>query len=143
MLTKFPPLASILLLSTLSATWGVFCPQAHSQENYPPPVSFKVIRPGSPISFNRLINQAFSQNSGDFYEQASALGQLNFLFGWADFPEGSYSENSLYRDSLLLSTILDDYFQQLVQREPTIRTRDLENPFNSSLYDNSNYTRND
>lgn len=104
-------------------------------------VNVDVIRPGSPINLNELMNQAFWQNTGSFFGQAAIPGQLNFLFGWKDFPEGSFSDNSLIRDTLLINTIRADYFKQLAEREPTIRTKDIPNPFNTSVQQNPSYVK--
>lgn len=103
------------------------------------PVNVDVIRPGSPINLNELMNQAFWQNTGNFFEQAAIPGQLNFLFGWKDFPEGSFSDNDVTKDSLLINTIMKDYFKQLTEREPTIRTKDIPNPFDTSIQQNPSY----
>lgn len=66
-------------------------------------------------------------------------GQLNTIFGWRKFPQGSYPENNITEDGLLLYAILSDYFRQLQEREPIIRTRDLANPFDTSLRENPQY----
>lgn len=97
------------------------------------------------LNMNELINRAFFQNSGDFFEQASMSGQLNTIFGWrdfpagdsriGDFPQGSFPENNITRDALLLNAILADYFKQSQEREPTIRTKDLPSPFSCSVAD--------
>ena len=138
MLCRFPGLITTIL--ALTALTSLFATKAASQEIYSsPPVTVDVIRPGSPIGLSDLINKAFSQRSGDFFDQASASGQLNFLFGWGDFPVGSFSESNISEDSLTIKTIVKDYFQQQGQREPDIRTRDIENPFNSSLQQNPSY----
>ncbi len=143
MLLKFSRYLAIAALTTLTC---VMTNQAQAQEQNPnllapTSLSIDVIRPGSPLSLPELMNQAFWENSGDFFEQASALGQLNFIFGWGDFPEGSYAENSVARDSLLMYVIVSDYFKQLQRREPTIRTKDLTNPFDTSVQQNPSYLR--
>lgn len=92
-----------------------------------------------PLGVNELIDRSFFSNSGSFAEQVSIEGQLNLIFGFENFPEGSYPENNIVRDSILLNAVVKDYFKQLEQREPTIRTRDLPNPFTSSLQQNPSY----
>lgn len=135
MSNRFSQLISILGLSTLSLIGAT---QVNAQETFEGitelnPVTIDVIKPSPLINFNELMEQAFFENSGDFADQASISGQLDFIFGWRTFPEGSYVENSIVRDSFLMRTILDDYYKQLTQRDPMIRTRDIPNPFETSI----------
>jgi len=141
MLLKF---SRYLTITAITAVSCIVTNQAQAQEYdsnilAPTSLSIDVIRPGSPLSLPELMNQAYWENSGDFFEGATILGQLNFILGWRNFPEGSYAENNIARDSLLMTIIVNDYFKQLQQREPTIRTKDLPNPFNSSVNQNSCY----
>ena len=106
-----------------------------------PPLNINVVRPGPTLSLEELANEAFSHHTRDIFEQSDILGQFNFLFGWSDAPEGSYTENDIMRDSHLLYVIYDDYFRQLNQREPTMRTRDINNPFNTSVRQSPSYMR--
>lgn len=134
MLSKFSRFLTIAALTTLT------CVIAHPSSAHHPPsqnekseMSEEVEMVNIPLSVDRLFNQAFWEHSGDFFEQSSIGGQLNTILGWRRFPEGSYPENNITQDALLLYAIMDDYFRQLKQREPTIRTRDLANPFDTSL----------
>jgi hypothetical protein len=141
MSNRFSKLISLLGLATASA---LCANQANALEVdrqliAQSPVTIDVIRPAAPINLNELMNEAFWYNGGDLFEQASIDGQLNYIFGWRTFPEGSFSENNIRRDSLLMNTITRDFFKQVVEREPTIRTRDIPNPFNSSVQQNPSY----
>lgn len=100
--------------------------------------TIEVVEDTTLLNMNELVNQAFSQNSGDFFQQADLSGQLNTIFGWSNFPQGSFPENNITRDGLLLNAILADYFKQLQQGEPTMRTRDIPNPFDSSVGETPN-----
>lgn len=141
MLLKFSRYLTITAITALSCVIPnqVQAQQFNSDILAPTSLSTDVIRPSSPLSLPELINQAYWENSGDFFESATIRGQLNFILGWRNFPEGSYAENNITRDSLLMTIIVNDYFKQLQQREPTIRTKDLPNPFNSSVNQNSCY----
>lgn len=143
MFLKFSRFMAIAALTTFTC---ITANETQAQERDPSlldptTLSVDVIRPGSPLTLPQLMNQAYWRNGGTFYKQATSLEHLNFIFGWYNFPEGSYAENSIVRDSLLMNTIVKDYFNQLERREPTIRTRDLTNPFNSSLNENPSYMR--
>jgi hypothetical protein len=143
MFLKFSRFMAIAALTTFTC---ITANETKAQERDPSlldptTLSVDVIRPGSSLNLPQLMNQAYWQNSGTFFRQTTSLERLNSIFGWYNFPEGSYAENSVARDGLLINIIVDDHFKQLQQREPTIRTRDLTNPFDSSLNENPSYVR--
>jgi hypothetical protein len=90
-------------------------------------------------SLQYVFDRAFFHNTGDFYEITSISGQLNHIFGWRTFP-GSYPDNLVSRDGKLLGTIYTDAMQQQ-GGGPLIRTRDLPNPFDTSVFQNPSYLR--
>lgn len=92
-----------------------------------------------PISLERLVNEAFSWHSGDFFEGASIAGQINTIVGMGSFPQGSFPENNITNDGLLLNAIIYDYFRQLKEGDPTLRTQDLPSPFGTSLKEMMDY----
>lgn len=137
MLSKFSHLVAIATLTTLTCI--ITHPSSAKTPNNDQPVETKITETIPPFGVNRLVNQAFSANSGNFFEGATMAGQLNTIFGWERFPQGSFPENNITRDGLLLHAILYDYFRQLQEREPTIRTYDLPNPFDTSLKEDMDY----
>ncbi|BAQ66528.1 hypothetical protein GM3709_3293 [Geminocystis sp. NIES-3709] len=90
---------------------------------------------------NVLVNQAFFTHSGTFFEDSSIAGQLNLILGFRSFPMGSFPENNVASDALLVNAIVVDYFRQLKEKDPTIRTYDLPNPFDTSLKEGLDYRR--
>jgi hypothetical protein len=142
MMKNFSRWVTILGLSALST---ITIANTHSnpviaQETLPP-VAVDVIRPGSTLGLDELMNKAYNNNTGSIFEQSSLSGQLNTLFGWRTFLQGSFHENSINRDGVLINAIQEDFFRQLTRSEPTIRTRDIPNPFNSSVQQNPSYLR--
>ncbi len=85
-----------------------------------------------------LFNRAFNNNTGRFYELSDLSGQANLIFGWRTFPMGSFFDNMISRDSQLVNTLYRDVMQQQTAG-PLMRTRDLENPFGTSLSENPDY----
>lgn len=79
-----------------------------------------------------LFQQAITYESGTFFSNRSLAAQLQFLFGVKSFSRSSFPENELTRDTNLLHTLYEDYLDQQAGDDP-IRTRDLENPYSSSL----------
>ncbi|AFZ52194.1 hypothetical protein WEU38_00175 [Cyanobacterium aponinum AL20118] len=135
MLSKFSRFLTIAALTTLTCV--ITHPSSAQPETSEMGEEIEIVT--VPLTINQLVNEAFWENSGDFFEQASMGGQLNTIFGWRKFPQGSYPENNITEDGLLLYAILSDYFRQLQEREPIIRTRDLANPFDTSLRENPQY----
>lgn len=141
MFNKFTRWITILGLSAISTIWIANLNSHKVNAQTPPPVGVDVIKPASQLNVSELMSKAFNENTGDFFEQSTIGGQLNLFFGWREFPEGSYSDNSINRDSQLIYLINKDYFKQLTQSEPTIRTEDLPNPFDTSIQQNPSYIR--
>jgi len=86
-----------------------------------------------------LIDQVFNYHSGDFFEKSSISGFLDSMLGLRNATEGSYPENSIARDGFLLNVIISDYFKQLQEGSPMVRTRDIESPFRDSIRTNPAY----
>jgi len=86
-----------------------------------------------------LIDKVFNYHSGDFFEKTSISGFLDSMLGLRNAPEGSYPENSIARDGFLLNVIISDYFKQLQEASPMVRTRDIDTPFRDSIRTNPAY----
>ena len=93
-----------------------------------------------PTNLSEVFNRAFFNDSGDFYDAITIGSQLNLLLGFKSFPEGSYPENEIADDAQLLNYLLQDALAQQVQSAPPLRTPDLENPFDTSLFQNPAYS---
>ena len=82
-------------------------------------------------TFTRAFNR-----EGGFFENTRPGRFLNdTMFGLRRWFLGSYPENEIARDGLLVYAIMNDYFKQLKEDHPTLRTRDISNPFDLSLRD--------
>jgi hypothetical protein len=136
MLSKFSHFMAIATLTTLTCI--IANPSEAQTVNSDQSTTIEVVEESTPLNMNELVNLAFSENSGNFFQQADLSGQLNTIFGWRNFPQGSFPENNITRDGLLLNAILADYFKQLQQENPPIRTRDIPNPFDSSVGETPN-----
>lgn len=125
-------LSSLLVFGALTAIAGS---PAIAQEQQLVPVQDTAVR-YNPIP--GLFNRAFYNETGRYYDMATISGQLNTLFGWRTFPEGSYMDNMMNREGKLVETLFYDVMQAQ-QAGPLIRTADLENPFDTSLLENPSY----
>ncbi|TVQ46799.1 MAG: serine/threonine protein kinase [Gloeocapsa sp. DLM2.Bin57] len=86
-----------------------------------------------PETIPDLFLRAFTQNSGNFFTSVSYEGQFNLIFGFNEFPE-----NQITRDAELTSIFSQDLMRQQANQVP-LRTRDLANPYQSSLLQQPSY----
>lgn len=95
------------------------------------------VQPGETLP--EVINRAFYNSTGRFYDSTNISGQANKIFGWRTFP-GSFFDNQITSDAEVVEIIYDEAMRQ--QQDGTdIRTRDLPNPFGTSLQGNPGYLR--
>lgn len=88
---------------------------------------------GTGESIPDAINRAFFSDSGDIYRNASIRRQAQFLFGIGTPARSAFPENEIRRDAERIEGIYRNLLEQQVSSDPTIRTPDLTNPFNTSL----------
>jgi hypothetical protein len=87
------------------------------------------------------FERAFFHNMDSFYESTDPFSQLNTQLGIYPFKiPAAFPENQIARDAELLNGMYKDALQQQSSL-PNVRTRDLPNPFNTSLQENPAYLR--
>ena len=82
-----------------------------------------------------VIERAFYNESGDFYESTSIEGQINFLIG-PGLPGGggaAFPDLEIERDARLINTIYNDALEAQASSDPVLRTPDLPNPYDTSI----------
>ena len=119
--TTLLSLAALLSLSTLT-------PPGQAEPVNQDLTSFT---PREPIP--NLFWNAFTHNSGDYFTSTSFAGQFNLILGFDQFPE-----NQIAKDTEILTILTDDLIRQQGNQEP-LRTRDLANPYGSSLQQDPSY----
>ena len=82
------------------------------------------------------FNRAFFRNDPDFFNNRSVGRQLNFMFGIGSLLRNSFPENEIIRDAELVDSLYKDTLKQQVSSGPIIRTRDLPNPYETSVLQN-------
>lgn len=93
------------------------------------------VQPGDQLI--NVFNRAFYNDTGRFYDITNISGQANKIFGWRTFP-GSFFDNQIANDSATFEAVYQDALNQQTTGQ-NIRTRDLANPFNTSLLENPSY----
>ena len=105
------------------------------------PVQAQAYAPSMGGPVENVFERASYHNTGKFYQITGVSGQANNIFGWRFLPgqalyKGSYIDNLVTMDAKLIEAIYWDYLRQQTDA-PLVRTRDLPNPFNSSLLEES------
>ncbi len=120
---KFTKLMPILVAS-LAAGLNAFGAMAQSE--------------GS-ITASEAFSEAFYHNYGSGMSNTTIWHQFNAIFGITSFPEGSYPEKEIVRDAQKINELYEELMHKQVSSDPIIRTRDLRNPYDSSLLTNPEY----
>lgn len=96
---------------------------------------------GSRESLAETFERAFFDNMDSFYESTDPIDQLNTQLGIIPFKiPAAFPENQIARDAKLVNILYTDAMKQQSSLPP-VRTRDLSNPFDTSLRENPNYIR--
>jgi hypothetical protein len=92
-------------------------------------------------SLAETFERAFFDNMDSFYESTDPIDQLNTQLGIIPFKlPAAFPENEIARDAKLVNILYTDAMKQQSSLPP-VRTRDLPNPFDTSLRENPNYIR--
>ena len=116
---KLTKLSSILLIA---ATSSLFTLQVKAEE------------PAPPVSVEEAFENAYFDNAGNSYQKSGFLGQLNTILGFQGFPDRQISA-----DGKSVDRVYHNALESQSQVGSPILTRDLNNPYNSSLIENPSY----
>ncbi|NEO72387.1 hypothetical protein [Moorena sp. SIO3H5] len=83
------------------------------------------------VTLPEAFENAFFNDSGDFFENRSIKSQIDTIFG-SGWPP-AFPELALERDAERVINLYRDVLEQQVSSGPVIRTLDLPNPYNTSL----------
>jgi hypothetical protein len=83
-------------------------------------------QPTEADSLQDAFLRAYYRYDGNYFSNRGVLGQLNWLLG-------PFIENEITGDGRAVNRIYRDALRQQTANDPTIRTPDLENPYNTSL----------
>ncbi len=92
----------------------------------------------SPYQFSQYetladrFEQVFYINDKDMFENRSFLRQLDFLIGIGSLNT-SFVENEINADTKAVTILYKDALLQQGSSDPVVRTRDLPNPYDTSI----------
>ena len=82
------------------------------------------------------FREAYFENTGDAFKNGTIGGQLEFIFGI-----GGFAETKIAKDGKLVDILYKDVIKQQAESGPRLVTRDLSNPFNTSVSEHPEYNR--
>lgn len=86
------------------------------------------IQPKANETLSETFNQAFFANDPDFFRNRSFKRQLEWMFG-----ANGFIENEIARDAEDVDNLYEGALEKQAASDPTIRTRDLPNPYETSI----------
>lgn len=86
------------------------------------------IQPKANETLSETFEQAYFGSDRDFYTNRSFERQLDWMFG-----TNGFTENEIIRDSQRLHNLYEAALERQVSSAPAIRTRDLPNPYETSV----------
>lgn len=90
--------------------------------------SINTIQPRANDTLSEKFNSAYYDASPDFFRNRSFRRQVDFLFG-----TNGFTDNEIVRDSKQVHNLYEAALEQQVSSDPPIRTRDLPNPYETSI----------
>jgi len=81
-----------------------------------------------------VFERAFFKNDPNFYVNQTFKRQIDWIVGPGSVLHNSFPENEIARDAELVNTVYRDMLNQQAGNDPYIRTPDLPNPYNTSLF---------
>lgn len=114
--TKLTKLSKVLVIGTLASLFSI-------------PAQAEM------TSLHEAFEDAYFTKGKNAFEQSSIFGQFNTIFGFTGFPEQHISTDGKAVDQV--------YQEGMMQQAATgmrMYTRDLENPYDTSLRENPSYS---
>lgn len=90
-------------------------------------------QPSSNETIAETFNRAFFANDPEFFRNRSFGRQLDLILGPGSLIRNSFPENEIIRDAERVDNLYEATLEQQVSSDPIIRTRDLPNPYETSI----------
>ena len=85
-------------------------------------------QPSSTEAISETFNRAFFESDPEFFRNRSFGRQLDLILGL-----DSFTEDEITRDAERVNNLYEDALERQVSSDPIIRTRDLPNPYETSI----------
>ncbi len=115
---------SLVTTLTLVISSTVYIPRVLAEEvSQSDSVSAETV----PEAIDRAASRSSLLNKGNFFEDRSIAGDAAFTFGIG------YDEDRIAKEARIIEAISRDLLSQQTSDGPVIRTRDLANPYTTSV----------
>lgn len=91
-------------------------------------------QPSGNETISETFNRAFFRNDPDFFRNRSIKRQVDLILGPGSLLRNSFPENEILRDAKLVDILYQDVLGQQASSGPVIRTPDLPNPYETSIF---------
>ena len=112
---KFTKLSKILAIATIASLFAI---EAKAEQ-----------------SLNEAFEEAYFTRGKNAFQQSSIFGQINTIMGFTGFPEQHISS-----DGKAVDRVYNEGLNQQSSSGEALVTRDLENPYSTSLRENPSYS---
>lgn len=85
-----------------------------------------------PQTTAEVFQELFYSNDKPFFENRSVIRQLDMIFGIGSF-KNSFVENEIHADTQAIHEFYVEALANQVASDPVVRTRDLPNPYETSI----------
>jgi len=113
---KFTKLSVVLVIATIASLFSI---EAKAEKQ----------------SLDQTFEDAYFKKGKDSFQQSTITGQFNFLFGFTGFPEQHISS-----DGKAVHEIYEDAMKAQSAEGMRVITRDLPNPYDTSIRENPDYS---
>jgi len=113
---KFTKLSKILVIATIASLFAI---EAKAE-----------MKP-----LDEQFKSAYFTRGKNAFQQSNIFGQINTIFGFTGFPEQHISA-----DGKAVDKVYTQGLEQQASSGEALVTRDLENPYNTSLRENPSYS---
>ncbi len=120
---KFTKLSKILVIATIASLFSV---EAIAETKNQKSMEM--------ISLDQAFRDAYFKGGKNAFQQSSIFGQINTILGFTGFPDQHISI-----DSKAVNQVYEDGTKQQAATGTRIMTRDLANPYDTSLMENPSY----
>jgi len=135
--------SGLIAAAALSTTASLFASAAQAQVDCTKGIDCIDSLPSSAPTWNEAMNQAYYSHGKPAYQNQLFPRQFFYIFGPSfNLFEGNYPDVEITKDARSVHNLYVDLLNRQNNAGPVLRTRDLPNPYNTSLQQLPSYTLN-
>lgn len=131
---KFTKLTKILVISTVASISSLFAVEVMAQTEKSEITESRLTKSTEAMTLDEAFTDAYFKRGKNAFVQQSFLGQLNTIVGFTGFPE-----KQIAADAKAVYNLYQTAMERQVKAGMPIYTKDLVNPYETSLLENPSY----